>query len=84
MMTTATDLAAEALFVSDLQPSQQPTPAEVEAAVTAMVARYGTAGCAASCAAEFGDHPDTATRRMTWVRQVLLAVLASEVPRARG
>jgi hypothetical protein len=62
---------AEALFVSDLQPSQSPSAEAVQAAVDSTVARYGTGGCAARVASEFGDHPDLAVRRMTWVRRTL-------------
>lgn len=74
MITTANDLIAEALFVSDLQPSQAPTRSAVDAAVTAMILRHGSEGCTANVATEFGDHPDTAVRRMSWVRQSLTAL----------
>lgn len=57
---------AEALFLSDLQPSQHPTPDEVASAIEACLRRWGTAGCAAAVAVEYGDHPDTALRRMRW------------------
>lgn len=76
MMCTVEDLAAEALFVSDLQPSQCPTASEVAEAVTAMLLRYGSDGCAAGVAAEFGDHPDMAVRRMCWVRSSLRGLIA--------
>ena len=79
MISIVRDLAAEALFVSDLQPSQDPSRELVEQAVTAMILLHGSDGCAADVAAEFGDHPDTAVRRMTWVHQELAGVLA---PRA--
>jgi hypothetical protein len=68
MISTVQELAAEALFVSDLQPSDCPSRRSVEEAVTAMILRYGSDGCAASVATEFGDHPETAVRRMGWVR----------------
>ena len=71
MISTMTDLAAEALFASALQPSQSPSPSEVESAVTATLLRLGSDGCAAAVAAEFGDHPDTAVARMSWARQLL-------------
>lgn len=81
MVVTAADLAAEALFASDLQPSQQPTTAEARAAIDAMVARYGTVGCAACVAVEYGDHPETAMRRMAWARALArLAVGGLAVP----
>jgi hypothetical protein len=73
-MTTLTRAAvAEALFVSDLQPSQAPSTRMISAEVRRVVRRYGVDGCAARMAAEFGDHPDLAVRRMGWVREVLAA-----------
>jgi hypothetical protein len=71
MISTVQELAAEALFVSDLQPSECPTREVVEETVTAMVLRYGSDGCAAGVAEEFGDHPEAAVRRMSWVRNEL-------------
>ena len=71
MISTMQDLAAEALFVSHLQPSESPSRETVERTVTAMILRYGSDGCAAGVAAEFGDHPDSAVRRMCWVRSEL-------------
>ncbi|AGL19556.1 hypothetical protein [Actinoplanes sp. N902-109] len=71
MISTVQDLAAEALFVSDLQPSQCPSRETVEQTVTAMILRHGSDGCAASVAEEFGDHPEIAVRRMSWVRSEL-------------
>lgn len=71
MMTITRAAAAEALFVSDLQPGQAPSAELVRAAVDRMVERYGVDGCAARMATEFGDHPDLAVRRMGWVRRVI-------------
>jgi hypothetical protein len=71
MISTIQDLAAEALFASDLQPSQCPTAKTVEEAVTATLLRRGSDGCAAVVAEEFGDHPEIAVPRMTWVRREL-------------
>ena len=78
MISTVRELAAEALFVSDLQPSECPTSKCVEDAVTAMILRHGSDGCAAGVAAEFGDHPEEAVRRMSWVCTELEAVLARQ------
>jgi hypothetical protein len=75
MISVVKDLAAEALFVSDLQPSQCPTRQTVERTVTAMILLHGSDGCAAGVAAEFGDHPDVAVRRMHWVHAELTGVL---------
>ena len=75
MISIVKDLAAEALFISDLQPSQCPSNEAVEKAVTAMILLYGSDGCAAGVATEFGDHPDDAVRRMHWVHTELTGVL---------
>jgi hypothetical protein len=61
---------AEALFVSHLQPSQQPRSDEVAAAIEESLRRWGPAGCAAATAAEYGAHPDTAAPRMRWALAV--------------
>jgi hypothetical protein len=76
MISIVKDLAAEALFVSNLQPSECPSRTAVEQAVTAMILLYGSEGCAAGVATEFGDHPDTAVRRMHWVHTELTGVVA--------
>jgi len=77
MINTVLELAAEALFVSDLQPSECPSRRRVEDTVTAMLLRHGSDGCAAGVAEEFGDHPDLAVRRMVWVRQELRNVMSA-------
>jgi uncharacterized membrane protein len=60
-------IRAEAVFVSDLQPSERPTAGQVTTAVLASLrARGGATGCAAAVAAEYGDHPETAVARMRW------------------
>ena len=76
MISAVDDLMVEALFVSYLQPSQAPTAAAIEAAVTQAILRLGSDGCAAAVAAEFGDHPDIAVNRMCWVRRTLEAIAA--------
>lgn len=71
-MTTIID--AEALFVSGLQPSEQPTREQVRAAITSALLRCGGAdGCAARLAAEFGEHPEIAVDRMRWAIRTLAA-----------
>ena len=75
MISTVEDLAAEALFVSDLQPSDCPSRKRLEDTVTAMILRHGSDGCAAAVAEEFGDHPEAAVRRMCWVRGELKHVV---------
>lgn len=65
-------IRAEALFASDLQPSDRPTAAAVAAAVqTSLRSRGGATGCAAAVAAEYGDHPETAAARMRWALTVV-------------
>jgi hypothetical protein len=76
MISIVKDLAAEALFVSSLQPSDSPSHQTVEQAVTAMILLHGSDGCAAEVATEFGDHPYCAVRRMHWVHEELIGVLA--------
>lgn len=65
-MSATTELRAEALFCSPLQPSEEHTAAEFEAAVTATLNRLHEHGVAAVVAQECGDHPDTACPRMRW------------------
>ncbi|HEV7204117.1 MAG TPA: hypothetical protein VGN18_05865 [Jatrophihabitans sp.] len=61
---------AEALFVSSVQPSEHLTDVQLDAAVdTALTSHGGIDGCACACAAEYGDHPDTAADRMRWALQ---------------
>ena len=70
---------AEALFVSALQRSDEPTAGQVRQAITAAVRAFGGRGCAARVAQEFGDHPDTAVARMRWARTVTGAVFGGSV-----
>jgi hypothetical protein len=60
-------MLAEALFASDLQPSDRPTDAQVARAIhTSLSVCGGVAGCAAIMAAEYGEHPENAALRMRW------------------
>ena len=68
MVGAIDDLLVEALFVSYLQPSDAPDASAVHHAITASVVRYGTDGCAARMASEFGDHPELSVVRMLWSR----------------
>ncbi len=65
------DFRTEALFVSDVQCSQQPTPELIRTAVEDACRRLGERGCAALVAQEFGEHPDTAVGRMRWARTAI-------------
>ena len=58
-----------ALFVCELQQSDNPTTNMVAEAITRMQ-RFGTDGCVGQMAQKFGDHPDAACDRMRWVRQL--------------
>jgi hypothetical protein len=61
----------EALFASPLQRSEDPTTTEVREAIQRAVRDFGSQGCAASVAQEFGDHPETAILRMRWAHQAV-------------
>ena len=58
---------AEALFVSDVQSAERFDTKCVRKAVMRSVRRHGPRGCAELVAHEFGEHPDTAVSRMSWV-----------------
>lgn len=63
---------AAALFTSDLSAQCQHTPIEVATAIKqAIGAHHGIVGCVAEMAAAYGEHPETATRRMRWARTVI-------------
>lgn len=77
-MTAIVDaVRTEALFVSDLQRSQEPTAEVIREAVTATVTRLGENGCAALVAQEFGEHPDCALGRMRWARSAVRLAFAA-------
>jgi len=59
---------ADALFVSVLQRSDEPSAGQVRHAVAAAIDAFGWPGCAERVAQEFGDHPETAVIRMRWAR----------------
>lgn len=64
------EAVCEALFASPLQPSDALTAETVADAIGSTVRRLGTPGCASHVAQEFGDHPQAATDRMRWIRQL--------------
>jgi hypothetical protein len=64
------EAVCEALFASPLQPSERVTAEAVADAIGNTVQRLGPAGCTSRMAEEFGDHPEAATDRMRWVRQL--------------
>lgn len=59
-------LAAEALFTTNLQPSDHPDHDALVDAIDAAIRDQGCDGCANQVALEYGDHPDTAPARMRW------------------
>jgi hypothetical protein len=73
------DVRSEALFVSDLQRSDNPAPGEIQEAVMRAIRAFGSRGCAARAAQEFGDHPDTAVVRMRWARRLVAEAFSAPV-----
>jgi hypothetical protein len=68
---------ADALFTSDLSVRGQYTQIEVAAAIRrAIDTHHGLRGCAAEVAAAYGEHPETAARRMRWARAVVEGINA--------
>jgi hypothetical protein len=67
----------EALFVSDLQRSDDVDAVALAEFIRAAARQYGVRGCAARMAQEFGDHPEAAAARMRWIRQVVAEVPAA-------
>lgn len=67
-------IRAEALFLSNVQPSAAASPAVIRVAVVLTERRLGVRGCVCAFAREYGEHPDTAAVRMAWA---VLAVAAA-------
>jgi hypothetical protein len=65
------DERCEALFASALQRSDVLTAETVTEAISQTVRALGSSGCACRMAQEFGDHPEQASDRMRWAREVL-------------
>jgi hypothetical protein len=64
----------DALFVSALQRSDEPSGRQVRQAVAAAVRQFGGHGCAGRVAQEFGEHPEIAAARMQWARGLIAEV----------
>ena len=62
---------ADALFVSALQRSQQPSATQVRDAIATAIREFGARGCATRVAQEYGEHPELAAPRMRWARAVV-------------
>jgi hypothetical protein len=71
------DARCAALFVSGMQRSDVPTADAIDEAVQRAVRRFGVRGCEGRMAQEFGDHPEAATDRMRWVRELVREVQVS-------
>ena len=82
MATTFQAIRAEALFTSLLQESQRPAPDEVREAVSTVLRMWGIRGCAGAVAEEYGEHPDSAIKRMTWAITTVDTVYPSARSRA--
>jgi len=70
MRMIVNEAVCEALFASRLQPSDALTAETVADAIGSTIRRLGTPGCTSHVAQEFGDHPEAATDRMRWIRQL--------------
>jgi hypothetical protein len=64
--TLQAKITADAVFASELQRSDEPGPSAIRTAVQAAMRTFGSCGCAARVAQEFGDHPEAAAARMRW------------------
>jgi hypothetical protein len=76
------DALCEALFASELRPSDAPTAEAAAEAISRIVRQFGIGGCASRMAQEFGDHPETAADPMRWIRQLAGEMAACSCPRA--
>jgi hypothetical protein len=59
-------LIAEALFASDIQPSEPHTCDDLCDTACRTLNQLGETGCADVMATEYGAHPDQAAARMRW------------------
>ena len=62
---------ADALFVSALQRSDEPSTTQIRQVIAATIGEFGARGCAARVAQEYGEHPETAVLRMRWARALV-------------
>ena len=68
--------AADALFVSALQRSDDPSADQIRHAIAAAIGAFDYSGCAERVAQEFGDHPEAAAVRMRWARTMAVEVIS--------
>jgi hypothetical protein len=71
----------DALFVSALQGSDQPSEAQVRQAIATAIRAFGAQGCAARVAQAYGEHPETAVLRMRWARVAVTDAFDSARPK---
>lgn len=77
-------MRAEALFVSELQPSDNPTHTELRAAIVHTIrAKGGYSACAALMADEYGRHPVEAADRMRWALAQAATIAGSKAAELR-
>ena len=69
------EVRADALFVSSLQRSDQPSTGQVRQAVATAIREFGGRGCIGLVAQEFGEHPDLAVLRMRWALRLTAGAL---------
>ena len=77
---SARALQADALFVTGLQRSDEPSAGQVRQSFGAAVRAFGRSGCAGRVAQEFGDHPEAAVVRMRWACAVAREAFADSAP----
>ena len=70
------EVRADALFVSSLQRSDQPSTGQVRRAMADTVRQFGGRGCVGLVAQEFGEHPDLAAARMRWALRLTASAFA--------
>ena len=71
---------ADALFASALQRSEEPSARQVRQAIAAAIGAYGLLGCAARVAQAYGEHPETAVRRMRWAHAAVADAFGGSQP----
>ena len=81
---TSSAVWADALFVSTLQRSQEPSPGQVRQAIAAAIRALGRQGCAGRVAQEYGEHPETACQRMRWARATIADAFGDREPGSPG
>jgi hypothetical protein len=65
------DARAEALFLSHVQASDPVALDALRSTIDEIMIRHGADMCAELVAYEYGEHPDSAARRMSWCRRIV-------------